>query len=123
MKRTTIIAAAIVAAIGISAYLGFRPATENELSDLQLANAEALTNDEYMPGAYIKHEGTCTLRVSGDAQLKALGISIVKANGDGTVEIDGKVDCETGGSFMCVYRDCITLYQIIIGGLQPAPIN
>ena len=41
-----LISAAIVAAAGISAYLGFRPATESELSALQLANAEALTDKE-----------------------------------------------------------------------------
>ena len=45
MKKS-IIAVAFVAAVGLSAYLGFRPATESELSELQLANAEALTNDE-----------------------------------------------------------------------------
>ena len=41
-----LIAVAIVAAVGISAYLGFRPTTESELSELQLANAEALTDKE-----------------------------------------------------------------------------
>ena len=41
-----LISAAIVAAVGISAYLGFRPATESELSDIQLANAEALSTGE-----------------------------------------------------------------------------
>ena len=38
MKKS-IIAVAFVAAVGLSAYLGFRPATESELSELQLANA------------------------------------------------------------------------------------
>lgn len=45
MKKVTI-ATAIVAAIGFSAYLGFRPTTESELSDLVLANAEAITDIE-----------------------------------------------------------------------------
>ena len=44
-KKVTI-AAAIVAAVGISAYLGFRPATGSELSELQLAKAEALIDKE-----------------------------------------------------------------------------
>ena len=52
MKKQ-IIVAAIAAAVGISAFLGFRPATESELSELQLANAEALTNDEELPPAII----------------------------------------------------------------------
>ena len=54
MKKP-IIAAAIVAAVGISAYLGFRPATESELSDIQLANAEALSDTEIIVGDYDKN--------------------------------------------------------------------
>ena len=49
------IAAAIVAAVSISAYLGFRPATESELSELQLANAEALSDGE----VYIEYHVAC----------------------------------------------------------------
>lgn len=45
MKKS-LIAAAVVAAVGISAYLGFRPDPTPALTELQLANAEALTNDE-----------------------------------------------------------------------------
>ena len=45
MKKT-VIAAAIVAAVGFSAYLGFRPDLTFSLPELQLANAEALSNDE-----------------------------------------------------------------------------
>ena len=45
MKKT-VIAAAIVAAVGLSAYLGLRPDPTSSLTELQLANAEALCNDE-----------------------------------------------------------------------------
>ena len=46
MKKT-VIATAIVAAVGFSAYLGFRPDPASSLTELQLANAEALSNNEY----------------------------------------------------------------------------
>ena len=45
MKKI-LISAAIVAAVGFSAYLGFRPDPASSLTELQLANAEALSNDE-----------------------------------------------------------------------------
>ena len=45
MKKT-VIAAAIVAAVGLSAYLGFRPDPASTLTELQLANAEALSDTE-----------------------------------------------------------------------------
>ncbi|MBD5324173.1 MAG: hypothetical protein HDS02_04960 [Bacteroides sp.] len=48
MKKT-VIAAAIVAAVGLSAYLGFRPDPASSLTELQLANAEALTDVELDP--------------------------------------------------------------------------
>ncbi|MBD5324993.1 MAG: hypothetical protein HDS02_09270 [Bacteroides sp.] len=45
--RKKIMAAAAVAAVGISAYLGFGQKAEPTLTELQLANAEALSNNEY----------------------------------------------------------------------------
>ena len=45
MKKS-LIAAAIVAAVGFSAYLGFRPAPASTLTELQLANAEARSDPE-----------------------------------------------------------------------------
>ncbi|MBD5331940.1 MAG: hypothetical protein HDS00_08610 [Bacteroides sp.] len=45
MKKS-LIAAAIVAAVGFSAHLGLRPDPASSLTELQLANAEALCNDE-----------------------------------------------------------------------------
>ena len=48
MKKT-VIAAAIVTAVGFSAYLGFRPDPTSTLTELQLANAEALSNGELPP--------------------------------------------------------------------------
>ena len=50
-----LISAAIVAVVGISAYLGFCPATESELSALQLANAEALSTGEII----IEYDKNC----------------------------------------------------------------
>ncbi|MBD5244731.1 MAG: hypothetical protein HDS57_04615 [Barnesiella sp.] len=46
MKKTVIVAAT-VAAVGFSAYLGFRPDPASTLTELQLANAEAPSNDEH----------------------------------------------------------------------------
>ena len=46
MKKT-VIAAAIVASVGLSAYLGFRPDPTSTLTEIQLANAEALSNIDY----------------------------------------------------------------------------
>ena len=45
MKKT-VIAAAVVAAVGFSAYLGFRPDPASSLTELKLANAEALSDIE-----------------------------------------------------------------------------
>ena len=47
--RKKIMAAAAVAAVGISAYLGFGQKAEPTLTELQLANAEALSNGELPP--------------------------------------------------------------------------
>ena len=47
--RKTILSAAVVAAVGISAYLGFGQKAEPILTELQLANAEALTDIELDP--------------------------------------------------------------------------
>ena len=47
--RKKIMAAAAVAAVGISAYLGFGKKAEPTLTELQLANAEALTDIELDP--------------------------------------------------------------------------
>ena len=47
--RKKIMAAAAVAAVGISAYLGFGQKAEPTLTELQLANAEALTDIELDP--------------------------------------------------------------------------
>lgn len=55
MKKPFIVAA-IVAAVGISAYIGFRPDPTASLTELQLANAEALSDIEdemgYSKGCY-----------------------------------------------------------------------
>ena len=45
MKKS-LIAAAIVAAVGFSAYFGLRPDPASSLTELQLANAEALSDPE-----------------------------------------------------------------------------
>ena len=47
--RKKIMTAAAVAAVGISAYLGFGQKAEPTLTELQLANAEALTDIELDP--------------------------------------------------------------------------
>lgn len=47
--RKKIMTAATVAAVGISAYLGFGQKAEPTLTELQLANAEALTDIELDP--------------------------------------------------------------------------
>ena len=45
MKKS-VIAAVTVAAVGVSAYLGFRPDPASSLTELQLANTEALSKGE-----------------------------------------------------------------------------
>ena len=55
MKKT-VIAAAIVAAVGLSAYLGFLPDPASSLTELQLANAEALSYIEgWIENGYAKN--------------------------------------------------------------------
>ena len=55
MKKS-VIAAAIVAAVGLSAYLGFRPEPASTLTELQLANAEALSDTEgWIENGYAKN--------------------------------------------------------------------
>lgn len=46
MKKS-LIAVTVVAAVGLSAYLGLRPDPTSSLTELLLANTEALSNDEY----------------------------------------------------------------------------
>ena len=46
MKKS-VIATATVAAVGFSAYLGFRPDPASSLTEPQLVNAEALSNGEH----------------------------------------------------------------------------
>ena len=58
MKKS-LIAAAIVAAVGFSAYLGLRPDPTSTLTELQLANAEALSDTETNPDDDLGYSKAC----------------------------------------------------------------
>ena len=70
MKKT-VIATAIVAAVGFSAYLGFRPDPTSSLSELQLANADALSDDELptIPCRKSKTDHCSYFAYDGDGEL------------------------------------------------------
>lgn len=62
MKKQFMIPAAIAFLMGVGGYLGHAASTPaDDLSDLQLANAEALAEDEIdLPGVIIVCDGTQT---------------------------------------------------------------
>ena len=78
MKKT-VIAAAIVAAVGLSAYLGFRPDPTSSLTELQLANAEALSNNEYDYSTGKEDRFLC----GGPLASGACQFMVVSCEGDG----------------------------------------
>lgn len=55
MKKKFFVTAAIAALMGVGAYFGHATATPTEASDILLANAEALAEDENDGYYYVKH--------------------------------------------------------------------
>ena len=92
-----------------------------ELNDLALKNVIALADGENpdtgegggLDCSYKRNDGKCSIYVGAKGSIKLLGGTIIKANGDGYVILDGKLSCSPGGTETCREIECIDLYTAI----------
>ena len=104
-----------IAAALFAGYSAYNEQNSNELSDVALANVEALAgSNEGLDCSYTREEGKCTINVGAKGEIKLLNGSIIKAGTSGEISFDGKVVCGAGGNLTCTPVECITLYTIII---------
>lgn len=103
----------MIAAIAVATGWGIIQNNKNvTLSDLALANVEALANEESGGGLdanYNRHPFNCTIYGNGKVQI--LGGNILKVNGSLTFE--GGLYCSKGGSFTCTPIECAQVWQWI----------
>lgn len=82
---------------------------------LLLANAEALTIQEFMGCDCNRSTRTGRVYVGAKGKVKLLGGTILEAGANGYVEFDGEVICSKGGggSTCCTMVECIDIYEKI----------
>lgn len=110
MKVVFVAAIAMVAGICV-----FNTQESEVLSDVAMANVEALANGEGggLDCNYLRDEGTCTIYVGIGGSLRLLKtLEVLSADSQGNITIEGKVVCSSGGSSTCKPFECYELYQI-----------
>lgn len=96
--------------VSVFALFGIRQANSSK-GDLTMENVEALTQgDVGLDCRYVRKTDKCTINVGVKGQVKLLGGTILKANADGIISIDGVVTCSSGGNTACKTVECIDLY-------------
>ena len=80
------------------------------------ANVEALASTENFQTEYVREEGTCKMQVSGSVKLKLKQAGFV-VSGDGTITLEGKVICHSGGNSSCTPIECKDLLETILSNL------
>lgn len=113
-KNLAVIAGGSILFIAGLMCVGYTVNNEKEQTDdLFMANVEALSRSE-IDCSYVRNEGSCTITVGADGEIKLLGGTILKADGDGKITFDGKVSCQSGGNENCTPVECIDLYEVIL---------
>ena len=115
MKKKTLKATFVVAIAMVSGINVFNNQRSEALSDIALANVEALADGENgsLDCNYLRDEGKCTIYVGIGGSIKLLkNLEVLSADSQGNVTFDGKVVCSSGGSSTCKQVECYDLYQI-----------
>ena len=103
--------------LGLSAYAGYRTYDAYNVvseSDLLLANAEALANNNESTPAFKREEGECVINVGALGKIKLFGVTILEADAKGNISFTGKVVCIGQGDVSCRPIECIDLYEVIL---------
>ena len=101
--------AVVVAAGYVLLEVGF---TDNSKSDLALENVEALSQgDASLDCRYVRKTDCCTIHVGTKGKVTLLSGTILTANAEGNITIDGVVICSSGGTSACKPVECIDLYK------------
>ena len=114
--KTKFIKVAFIAAITVVCGVNVCNVEQTEaLSDVALANVEALASDEGggLDCNYLRDEGTCTIYVGIGGSIELFNMKIIHADSQGYITIDGKVNCSKGGSSTCRQIECYDLYKLL----------
>ena len=80
--------------------------------DLALENVEALSQgDASLDCRYVRKTDCCTIHVGTKGKVTLLSGTILTANAEGNITIDGVVICSSGGTSACKPVECIDLYK------------
>lgn len=115
MKKNLFLTCAAVAAIVCVAFAAHRAQQSQKMtSPLMRANLEALSSlEDDSKTIYKRYESTCKIYVGAKGKIILLSGAVIKADGNGYVEFDGKVVCASGGEFTCSPVECKDLYEAI----------
>lgn len=119
-KKTFTIVAFAALAIVIGALTVTNQSFKNDSSEESLvaANIEALSDGENVgkEPVYVRNTDVCRMNIGVGGEVKLLGGTILKANSQGEIVIDGVVICSRGGNDLCKPIECKDLYETIFGG-------
>lgn len=114
----TIAAIVIISAFGIKKqHIG------TDYTSEAIANIEALSTPEGETGggldtSYQRATKDCKFYVGAFAEVKVLGIGLVKADGDGYIFIPEQVTCIANGNETCSPVECIDILRLIVSTEQ-----
>ncbi len=114
--RKVILFALVGIALSVASYGVYETQSRKQtMSDILLANIEALGNDdpETMQCIYLRNESKCSVYVGAKGSIKILNGTILTAGADGYIIFDGKVTCSKGGEESCRNIECIDIYERI----------
>lgn len=105
-----------VAAALFAGYSAYNTKNETRLTDVALANVEALANYiDKLDCQYVRDDkGICTINVGTKGKIKLFNGTILSADAEGNISFDGKVICSSGGSSACRPIECIDLYEVVL---------
>ena len=112
MKKNLILGIAISASV-VCFLFAMRQA-KNVKSDLITENVEALSQDDAgLDCNYVRKTASCTITVGAKGSVKLFSGSILNADADGKITIDGVVTCSRGGDSACKPVECVNLYKVL----------
>lgn len=114
MKK--IFGAMMVATALFAWYNTYNTQHNTKLTDVALANVEALANYiDKLDCQYVRDDkGTCTINVGTKGKIKLFNGTILSADAKGNISFDGKVICSSGGSSTCRPIECIDLFEVVL---------
>ena len=90
--------------------------TKSGVPSLLAKNIVALANPEPLDTSYKPAPYPCAIYVGINGTLKLFGGTILKANGDGNVILNGARDCLSNGNSTCAPISCVEIYKALVGG-------